>query len=179
MAGCPPSSIRPMRSLLLWSCGRPNGLSSSRPRLPSCGASWGSTAGTRQSRPRRTRRSPNRLPSRCGARAGASRAGNRGIRSTLALFADPNERQRHEPGPCVGCGASWWMHPRSGWSDGRCFATDDGAGRRTPAHRPPLWVRNHQLRHRAAGRGGAGAVRSYASPNGGWRRGRMAYGGGQ
>jgi hypothetical protein len=24
--------------------------------------------------------------------------------STLALVEDPNERQRHEPGPCTGCG---------------------------------------------------------------------------
>jgi transposase len=49
-----------------------------------------------------TKPAPRSLRRASGRRPGGQ-PGHPG--STLALVADPTERQRHEPGPCVGCGA--------------------------------------------------------------------------
>jgi transposase len=53
----------------------------------------------------------------------------------LALVADPNERQRHEPGPCTGCGASL------------AGAPEVGIERRQVFDLPPMTVQvtEHQL----------------------------------
>lgn len=41
--------------------------------------------------------------------------------STLAQVSNPNERRRHEPGPCGGCGADLAEAPEVGiWRNGRC-----------------------------------------------------------
>ena len=40
--------------------------------------------------------------------------------STLAQVADPNERLRHEPGRCAGCGSDLADAPEVGWRNGRC-----------------------------------------------------------
>ena len=71
--------------------------------------------------------------------------------STLALVDDPNERLRHEPGPCTGCGADLADAPEVGVErrGGVRPTADDGAGDRTPAHRAPLWLWDHHLRYRA------------------------------
>jgi transposase len=55
--------------------------------------------------------------------------------STLALVADPNERTRHEPGPCTGCGASLTDAPEVGMERRQVFDL------------PPIMVRvtEHQL----------------------------------
>jgi transposase len=55
--------------------------------------------------------------------------------STLALVTDPNERVRHEPGPCTGCGA------------GLVDAAEVGVERRQVFDLPPISVRvtEHQL----------------------------------
>src|SRR3954447_6415983 len=55
--------------------------------------------------------------------------------STLALVEDPNERRRHEPGPCSGCGASL------------ADAPEVGLERRQVFDLPPMTVRvtEHQL----------------------------------
>ena len=55
--------------------------------------------------------------------------------STLALVEDPNERKRHEPGPCTGCGASLAQAP------------EVGVERRQVFDLPPMTVRvtEHQL----------------------------------
>jgi transposase len=55
--------------------------------------------------------------------------------STLALVADPNERLRHEPGPCTGCGADLAQAP------------EVGLERRQVVDLPPITVRvtEHQL----------------------------------
>jgi transposase len=55
--------------------------------------------------------------------------------STLALVADPDERVRHEPGPCTGCGA------------GLVGAAEVGVERRQVFDLPPISVRviEHQL----------------------------------
>jgi hypothetical protein len=55
--------------------------------------------------------------------------------STLALVADPQERLRHEPGPCVGCGADLTDAP------------EVGLERRQVFDLPPITVRvtEHQL----------------------------------
>jgi transposase len=63
--------------------------------------------------------------------------------STLALVADPNERKRHEPGPCVGCGADL------------ADAPEVGVERRQVFDLPPMTVRvtEHQLIARRCGCG--------------------------
>jgi transposase len=55
--------------------------------------------------------------------------------STLALVANPNERLRHEPGPCSGCGADL------------AGAPEVGVERRQVFDLPPMTVRvtEHQL----------------------------------
>jgi transposase len=55
--------------------------------------------------------------------------------STLALVDDPNERKRHEPGPCSGCGAEL------------ADAPEVGVERRQVFDLPPMTVRvtEHQL----------------------------------
>ncbi|WP_246633870.1 DUF6444 domain-containing protein, partial [Pseudonocardia nigra] len=55
--------------------------------------------------------------------------------STLALVADPDERRRHEPGPCTGCGANLVDAP------------EVGVERRQVFDLPPMTVRvsEHQL----------------------------------
>jgi transposase len=55
--------------------------------------------------------------------------------STLALVANPNERQRHEPGPCTSCGASLANAPEVGMERRQVFDL------------PPITVRvtEHQL----------------------------------
>lgn len=40
--------------------------------------------------------------------------------STLAVVDDPNERERHEPAACSGCGAGQAGRPRWVWSAARC-----------------------------------------------------------
>ena len=57
-------------------------------------------------------------------------------------------RRRPEEGPGSRCGAAAGVR----------LAADDGARDRTPAHRAPLRLWDHHLRHRAAGRERAGAV---------------------
>ncbi len=54
---------------------------------------------------------PKSLRRRSGRKPGGQ-PGHPG--STLALVADPNERQRHEPGPCGGCGSSLLDAPEVG-----------------------------------------------------------------
>ena len=49
-----------------------------------------------------TKPTPKSLRRKSGRRPGGQ-PGHPG--STLTLVADPNERHRHEPGPCTGCGA--------------------------------------------------------------------------
>ncbi len=73
--------------------------------------------------------------------------------STLALVADPNERRRHEPGPCTGCGADL------------TDAAEVGAERRQVFDLPPLRVRvvEHQLISR---RCGCGTTTGAAAPEG-------------
>ena len=97
-----------------------------------------------------TKPAPKSLRRKSGRKPGGQ-PGHPG--STLALVDNPNERQRHEPGPCTGCGASLAGAPEVG--DGAAAgvrpAADDGAGDRAPAHRPPLRVRDHHLRRRAGG----------------------------
>jgi transposase len=63
--------------------------------------------------------------------------------STLALVEDPNERKRHEPGPCSGCGASL------------ADAPEVGLERRQVFDLPPMTVRviEHQLIARRCGCG--------------------------
>jgi transposase len=55
--------------------------------------------------------------------------------ATLALVDDPNERRRHEPGPCTGCGASLAEAPEVGMERRQVFDL------------PPMTVRvtEHQL----------------------------------
>ena len=83
---------------------------------------------------------PKSLRRRSGRRPGGQ-PGHPG--STLALVADPNERKRHEPGPCTGCGADL--------SD----APEVGMERRQVFDLPPLRVRviEHQLIARRCGCG--------------------------
>ena len=63
--------------------------------------------------------------------------------STLALVDDPNERLRHEPGPCTGCGADLANAP------------EVGVERRQVFDLPPMTVRvtEHQLIARRCGCG--------------------------
>ena len=73
--------------------------------------------------------------------------------STLALVADPDERVRHEPGPCAGCGRDL------------ADAPEVGVERRQVFDLPPLTVRvtEHQL---IARRCGCGVTTCGAAPAG-------------
>ena len=73
--------------------------------------------------------------------------------STLALVEDPAERKRHEPGPCVGCGADL------------ADAVEVGMERRQVFDLPPMTVQviEHQL---IARRCGCGATTCGTAPEG-------------
>ena len=73
--------------------------------------------------------------------------------STLALVEDPAERKRHEPGPCVGCGADL------------ADAAEVGMERRQVFDLPPMTVQviEHQL---IARRCGCGATTCGTAPEG-------------
>ncbi|MCA1694349.1 MAG: IS66 family transposase [Actinobacteria bacterium] len=73
--------------------------------------------------------------------------------STLALVDNPNERQRHEPGPCTGCGADLVDAP------------EVGVERRQVFDLPPMTVRvsEHQL---IARRCACGATTCGTAPEG-------------
>jgi transposase len=73
--------------------------------------------------------------------------------STLALVEDPAERKRHEPGPCVGCGADL------------ADAVEVGMERRQVFDLPPMTVQviEHQL---IARRCGCGATTGGTAPEG-------------
>ncbi|MGH3470053.1 MAG: DUF6444 domain-containing protein, partial [Thermocrispum sp.] len=58
-----------------------------------------------------TKPAPQSLRRMSGRKPGGQ-AGHPG--STLALVDDPNERMRHEPGPCAGCGADLAAAPEVG-----------------------------------------------------------------
>jgi transposase len=75
---------------------------------------------------------PKSLRGRSGRKPGGQ-PGHPG--STLALVDNPNKRQRHEPGPCTGCGA------------GLANAPEVGVERRQVFDLPPLTVQvtEHQL----------------------------------
>ncbi len=75
---------------------------------------------------------PKSLRRKSGRKPGGQ-PGHRG--STLAQVADPNERLRHEPGPCSGCGASLAEAPEVGMERRQVFDL------------PPITVRvtEHQL----------------------------------
>jgi transposase len=75
---------------------------------------------------------PKSLRRRSGRKPGGQ-AGHPG--STLALVDDPHERERHEPGPCTGCGSSL------------AGAPEVGVERRQVFDLPPMTVRvvEHQL----------------------------------
>ncbi len=61
---------------------------------------------------------PKSLRRRSGRKPGGQ-PGHRG--STLAQVADPNERLRHEPGPCSGCGADLTEAPEVGMERRQVF----------------------------------------------------------
>ena len=98
-------------------------------------------------------RSLRRKRAQAGRSAGASRldvgAGYQ-PRPAPAARARPVYRLRRRPeeGPGSRCGAAAGVR----------LAADDGARDRTPAHRAPLRLWDHHLRHRGAGRERAGAV---------------------
>ena len=79
-----------------------------------------------------TKPAPKSLRRKSGRKPGGQR-GHPG--STLALVEDPNERKRHEPGACSGCGA------------GLADAPEVGVERRQVFDLPPISVRviEHQL----------------------------------
>jgi transposase len=79
-----------------------------------------------------TKPAPKSLRRKSGRKPGGQ-PGHPG--STLALVDNPNERKRHEPGPCTGCGASLTDAP------------DVGMERRQVFDLPPITVRvtEHQL----------------------------------
>lgn len=93
---------------------------------------------------------PKSLRRRSGRKAGGQQ-GHPG--STLAQVADPNETLRHEPGPCVGCGAEL------------ADAPEVGVERRQVFDLPPMRVRviEHQL---VARRCGCGVTTCGAPPEG-------------
>jgi len=97
-----------------------------------------------------TKPAPRSLRGRSGRKPGGQ-PGHPG--STLALVADPNERLRHEPGPCSGCGADL------------ADAPEMGVERRQVFDLPPMAVRvtEHQL---IARRCSCGAVTCGAAPEG-------------
>ena len=61
---------------------------------------------------------PRSLRGRSGRKPGGQ-PGHPG--STLALVADPDERKRHEPGPCTGCGADLTSAPEVGMERRQVF----------------------------------------------------------
>src|SRR4051794_12063944 len=65
-----------------------------------------------------TKPTPKSLRRKSGRKPGGQ-PGHPG--STLALVADPNERQRHEPGPCTGCGACLADAPEVGMERRQVF----------------------------------------------------------
>lgn len=79
-----------------------------------------------------TKPAPKSLRRKSGRKPGGQ-PGHPG--STLALVADPHERERHEPGPCTGCGANLVDAP------------EVGVERRQVFDLPPMTVRvvEHQL----------------------------------
>jgi transposase len=87
-----------------------------------------------------TKPSPKSLRRKSGRKPGGQ-PGHPG--STLALVDNPNERKRHEPGPCAGCGASL------------AHAPEVGMERRQVFDLPPVTVRviEHQLITRRCGCG--------------------------
>lgn len=93
---------------------------------------------------------PKSLRGRSGRRPGGQ-PGHPG--STLALVADPDERLRHEPGPCTGCGQDL------------AGASEVGVERRQVFDLPPITVRvvEHQLITR---RCNCGATTRGAAPEG-------------
>ena len=97
-----------------------------------------------------TKPAPRSLRRRSGRKPGGQ-PGHPG--STLALVADPNERKRHEPGPCTGCGADL------------ADAPEVGMERRQVFDLPPMTVQvtEHQL---IARRCPCGATTCGAAPEG-------------
>jgi transposase len=97
-----------------------------------------------------TKPTPKSLRRKSGRKPGGQ-PGHPG--STLTLVADPNERRRHEPGPCTGCGADL------------TDAAEVGVERRQVFDLPPLRVRvvEHQLISR---RCGCGTTTGVAAPEG-------------
>lgn len=93
---------------------------------------------------------PRSLRGRSGRKPGGQQ-GHSG--STLAQVADPDERVRHEPGLCAGCGADLADAPEVGLERGQVFDL------------PPLRVRvrEHQL---IARRCGCGATTCGQAPDG-------------
>jgi transposase len=79
-----------------------------------------------------TKPAPKSLRRKSGRKPGGQ-PGHPG--STLALVDNPNERKRHEPGPCAGCGASLVEAPEVGMERRQVFDL------------PPITVRvtEHQL----------------------------------
>jgi transposase len=79
-----------------------------------------------------TKPAPKSLRRKSGRKPGGQ-PGHPG--STLALVADPHEQERHEPGPCTGCGADL------------ADAPEVGVERRQVFDLPPMTVRvtEHQL----------------------------------
>jgi len=97
-----------------------------------------------------TKPAPKSLRRKSGRKPGGQ-PGHPG--STLALVDNPNERKRHEPGPCTGCGASL------------ADAPEVGMERRQVFDLPPITVRvtEHQL---IARRCACGATTCGAAPEG-------------
>ena len=97
-----------------------------------------------------TKPAPKSLRRKSGRKPGGQ-PGHPG--STLALVENPNERKRHEPGPCAGCGASL------------ADAPEVGMERRQVFDLPPMTVRvtEHQL---IARRCGCGTTTGAAAPQG-------------
>jgi transposase len=93
---------------------------------------------------------PKSLRRRSGKKPGGQ-PGHPG--STLALVDNPNERKRHEPGPCAGCGAELTDAPEVGMERRQVFDL------------PPMAVRvtEHQL---IARRCGCGATTCGSAPEG-------------
>ncbi|MPY81012.1 MAG: IS66 family transposase, partial [Actinophytocola sp.] len=61
---------------------------------------------------------PKSLRRKSGRKPGGQ-PGHQG--STLAQVADPNERRRHEPGPCAGCGSDLAEAPEAGMERRQVF----------------------------------------------------------
>jgi transposase len=97
-----------------------------------------------------TKPAPKSLRGKSGRKPGGQQ-GHPG--STLAQVSDPNERVRHEPGRCVGCGADLMDAP------------EVGVERRQVFDLPPMTVRviEHQL---IARRCGCGATTCGVAPDG-------------